>query len=43
MPKVRKFRDWIFDSAKSFPKPHELFTKKSTTVLAPRAAAARKS
>jgi len=28
MPKVKRFRDWIFDMAKSFPKPHELFTRR---------------
>jgi len=28
MPKVKKFRDWIFDMAKSFPKPHDLFTRR---------------
>ena len=26
MPKVKRFRDWIFDMAKAFPKPHDLFT-----------------
>ena len=30
MPKVKRFRDWIFESAKSFPKPHSLFEKQST-------------
>ena len=25
MPKVKRFRDWIFDMAKTFPKPHDLF------------------
>jgi len=28
MPKVKKFRDWIFDMAKGFPKPHDLFTRR---------------
>ena len=28
MPKVRRFRDWLFDSAKSFPRPHTLFDKR---------------
>jgi len=27
LPKVRKFRDWLFDSVKSFPKPHSLFER----------------
>jgi hypothetical protein len=27
MPKVKRFRDWLFDSAQSFPKPHTLFEK----------------
>src|SRR5688572_4687491 len=26
MPKVKRFRDWLFDMAKAFPKPHDLFT-----------------
>jgi hypothetical protein len=30
MPKVKRFRDWIFDSAKSFPKPHDLFTRRAS-------------
>jgi hypothetical protein len=30
MPKVKRFRDWIFDMAKSFPKPHDLFTPRVT-------------
>lgn len=30
MPKVKRFRDWIFDMAKTFPKPHELFTKRTS-------------
>jgi hypothetical protein len=28
MPKVKRFRDWIFDMARSFPKPHSLFDKR---------------
>jgi hypothetical protein len=28
MPKVKRFRDWIFDMAKAFPKPHDLFTSR---------------
>jgi LysR family transcriptional regulator, glycine cleavage system transcriptional activator len=28
MPKVKRFRDWIFDMAKVFPKPHDLFTSR---------------
>jgi hypothetical protein len=32
MPKVRRFRDWIFDMAKSFPKPHSLFEKKAVPI-----------
>jgi LysR family transcriptional regulator, glycine cleavage system transcriptional activator len=31
MPKVKRFRDWIFDSAKTFPKPHSLFDKRATS------------
>jgi hypothetical protein len=30
MPKVKRFRDWIFDMAKTFPKPHDLFTPRVT-------------
>ena len=33
MPKVKRFRDWIFDMAKSFPKPHDLFNAKSARAL----------
>jgi hypothetical protein len=29
MPKVKRFRDWLFDMAKSFPKPHDLFTARA--------------
>jgi LysR family transcriptional regulator, glycine cleavage system transcriptional activator len=29
MPKVKRFRDWIFDMAKAFPKPHSLFEKRA--------------
>jgi hypothetical protein len=32
MPKVKKFRDWIFDMAKSFPKPHALFEKRTASL-----------
>jgi hypothetical protein len=32
MPKVKRFRDWIFDMAKSFPKPHSLFEKRTTAL-----------
>jgi len=39
MPKVKRFRDWIFDMAKDFPKPHPLFDKR--TAVVPRAAAKR--
>jgi LysR family glycine cleavage system transcriptional activator len=35
MPKVKRFRDWIFDAARSFPKPHDLFTR-GAAKLAPR-------
>ena len=28
MPKVRRFRDWLFDMAKGFPRPHDLFAKR---------------
>jgi hypothetical protein len=42
MPKVKRFRDWLFDSAKSFPKPHSLFETKRT-VPAPAAKAAVRS
>ncbi len=31
MPKVKKFRDWLFDMAKSFPKPHSLFEKRTAS------------
>jgi LysR family transcriptional regulator, glycine cleavage system transcriptional activator len=27
MPKVKKFRDWLMDTAKAFPRPHGLFEK----------------
>jgi LysR family glycine cleavage system transcriptional activator len=30
MPKVKRFRDWLFDMAKAFPKPHDLFTPRVT-------------
>ena len=39
MPKVKRFRDWIFDMAKVFPKPHALFDKRAAVV--PKAAAKR--
>ena len=32
MPMVKKFRDWIFDMAKSFPKPHSLFEKRNVSL-----------
>ena len=32
MPKVKRFRDWIFDMAKSFPKPHSLFEKRGAAL-----------
>jgi LysR family glycine cleavage system transcriptional activator len=34
MPKVKKFRDWIFDMARSFPKPHALFEKRAVSMKA---------
>jgi hypothetical protein len=34
MPKVKRFRDWIFDMAGSFPKPHDLFTNSVTKSVA---------
>lgn len=34
MPKVRRFRDWIFDMARAFPKPHSLFDRKATKLPA---------
>jgi LysR family glycine cleavage system transcriptional activator len=34
MPKVKRFRDWIFDMAGSFPKPHDLFTRSVTKSVA---------
>ncbi len=33
MPKVRRFRDWLFDKAKEFPKPHDLFTKRAAKAI----------
>ena len=27
MPKVKRFRDWLFDMAKAAPKPHDLFIR----------------
>jgi hypothetical protein len=42
MPKVKRFRDWIFDKAKAFPKPHDLFIKRAAKVHPPRESA-RKS
>ena len=30
MPKVKRFRDWLFEMAKAFPKPHELFTNRAS-------------
>jgi len=39
MPKVKRFRDWIFDMAKDFPKPHPLFDKRAA--ILPKAAAKR--
>jgi hypothetical protein len=35
MPKVRKFRDWIFDMARAFPKPHSLFEKRTASAKVP--------
>jgi hypothetical protein len=32
MPKVRGFRDWLFDSVKTFPRPHTLFDKRGDAV-----------
>jgi hypothetical protein len=39
MPKVKRFRDWIFEMAKNFPKPHSLFDKRAAA--APRVVAKR--
>jgi hypothetical protein len=35
MPKVKRFRDWIFDMARSFPKPHSLFEKRGHALTPP--------
>ena len=41
MPKVKRFRDWLFEAAKQFPKPHTLFEKKRTVPAAAPAQAAK--
>ena len=33
--KVKRFRDWLFDMAKTFPKPHALFDKRAGSARAP--------
>jgi LysR family glycine cleavage system transcriptional activator len=33
MPKVKRFRDWIFDMAKAFPSPHDLFTTRAAKTI----------